>query len=368
MIHSQSHLSSASSNATYELSEAFLWDYFCAVTILSWLRIPAAEREPWSEYWSRAVQRYSGSSEANITHHLVPREIQESALAMTFINNPAYWPRAATTSAAVSEEVASAAAAATTTEKEEVSAHSSAEQKACVVSTSEAGSAHDNWEEQEEWDASMDKYWAVRYTLFSRFDEGIRLDRESWYSVSPEQSAVQVAERIVGVMGPGALVVDAMCGAGGNAIQLALAGAIVLGVDLHGPRLRLARHNARIYGACSALELLQADFMLQAPMLRADAVFLSPPWGGPEYARLPRYDLQRMRPDGRELFRRALMISPNIAFYVPRNVNRAQLLALAREAGLPCEIHENWYRGRLRTITAYYGALVTSPITHASDS
>lgn len=30
------------------------------------------------------------------------------------------------------------------------------------------------------------KYWLQRYTLFSRFDEGVMMDEEGWYSVTPE--------------------------------------------------------------------------------------------------------------------------------------------------------------------------------------
>ena len=33
------------------------------------------------------------------------------------------------------------------------------------------------------------KYWLQRYTLFSRFDEGVALDEEGWYSVTPEAIA-----------------------------------------------------------------------------------------------------------------------------------------------------------------------------------
>lgn len=33
------------------------------------------------------------------------------------------------------------------------------------------------------------KYWLQRYTLFSRFDEGVMMDEEGWYSVTPEAVA-----------------------------------------------------------------------------------------------------------------------------------------------------------------------------------
>ncbi|OTF71408.1 hypothetical protein BLA29_013244, partial [Euroglyphus maynei] len=39
-------------------------------------------------------------------------------------------------------------------------------------------------------------YWRQRYILFSRFNQGIRLDDESWYSVTPEAIAKHIAERL----------------------------------------------------------------------------------------------------------------------------------------------------------------------------
>lgn len=40
-----------------------------------------------------------------------------------------------------------------------------------------------------------DKYWAQRKRFFSKFDEGIELDKESWYSVTPEAIADHIAKR-----------------------------------------------------------------------------------------------------------------------------------------------------------------------------
>lgn len=61
------------------------------------------------------------------------------------------------------------------------------------------------------------KFWYQRYSLFSKFDLGIRLDRESWFSVTPEKVAEHLAERC-----RCDLIVDGFCGAGGNTIQFAL--------------------------------------------------------------------------------------------------------------------------------------------------
>lgn len=61
------------------------------------------------------------------------------------------------------------------------------------------------------------KYWRHRYCLFSKFDEGVQLDEEGLYSVTPEAIARHQAERCR----PG-VVLDGFTGVGGNAIQFAL--------------------------------------------------------------------------------------------------------------------------------------------------
>ncbi|XP_072460714.1 trimethylguanosine synthase isoform X2 [Notamacropus eugenii] len=67
------------------------------------------------------------------------------------------------------------------------------------------------------------KYWAQRYRLFSRFDDGIKLDKEGWFSVTPEKIAEHIAGR-VHLSFNCDIIVDAFCGVGGNAIQFALTG------------------------------------------------------------------------------------------------------------------------------------------------
>lgn len=88
---------------------------------------------------------------------------------------------------------------------------------------------------------NLKKYWVNRYRLFSKYDEGIKLDAgrliyiiswrkwnkkynlylfyvfvESWYSVTPEKISIDIARRC-----QCDVIVDAFCGAGGNTIQFA---------------------------------------------------------------------------------------------------------------------------------------------------
>lgn len=66
-------------------------------------------------------------------------------------------------------------------------------------------------------DPALIKFWYKRYSLFSKFDQGIKLDQESWFSVTPEKVAEHLAERC-----RCDLIIDGFCGPGGNAIQFAM--------------------------------------------------------------------------------------------------------------------------------------------------
>ena len=66
------------------------------------------------------------------------------------------------------------------------------------------------------------------------------------------------------------------------------------------------------------------------PSLKADVVFLSPPWGGPEYLAQDTFDLKDCGGcvDGYEVFKTAKTVTDNIAYFVPRNTNVDQLASL----------------------------------------
>ncbi|CAM6113437.1 unnamed protein product [Calypogeia fissa] len=198
------------------------------------------------------------------------------------------------------------------------------------------------------------KYWIQRYSLFTKFDEGVKMDEEGWFSVTPEIIAKHQASRCVT-----GLVIDAFTGVGGNAIQFAFQSYRVIAIDINPTRIDYARHNAEIYGVSDKIEFIVGDFFQLAPFLKADLVFLSPPWGGPEYLKQEIYDLHTMlKPkDGITLFKVAQSIAPNIALFVPRNVdlNQLQELSWLTSPPLPCEVEQNYVNDKLKAITAYYG-------------
>ncbi|KAJ1191902.1 hypothetical protein NDU88_001215 [Pleurodeles waltl] len=185
------------------------------------------------------------------------------------------------------------------------------------------------------------KYWAQRYRLFSRFDEGVKLDREGWFSVTPEKIAEHIAGRVTQSI-KCEIILDAFCGVGGNAIQFALAGKRVIAIDIDPVKIDLARNNAEVYGVAQQIEFILGDFMLLASDIKADVVFLSPPWGGPDYTNL------------------CQKITNNIIYFLPRNSDVDQIASLAGPGG-QVEIEQNFLNNALKTITAYFGDLIRRP-------
>lgn len=167
---------------------------------------------------------------------------------------------------------------------------------------------HPNW-------AVHDKYWAQRRRLFSRFDHGVMLDSEGWYSVTPEIIADHVASRVaelsaenrslpfmngegqqygsnphgllVGAAigtgscvkvdisggGGGMVLLDAFAGCGGNSIAFGKLPStfvsLVVCVDIDRNKLRNAAHNASLYGIptdrlifieCNTLRVLEGCY------------------------------------------------------------------------------------------------------------
>jgi len=199
------------------------------------------------------------------------------------------------------------------------------------------------------------KYWAQRRRLFSRFDLGIQLDAEGWFSVTPEIIADHVAERVSGLVttspafrehttrnsGKGVVILDGFCGCGGNSIAFGKIPSHIVSkvvcVDTDYSKLLKAAHNASLYGIprdklifihCNSIFILKycyrdGEFILNqpqpnmpqhmpphvAPKIHAgyhvggldmlprhiDLAFFDPPWGGIDYEILGRngYDLER---------------------------------------------------------------------------
>lgn len=197
------------------------------------------------------------------------------------------------------------------------------------------------------------KYWNNRYKLFSKYDEGIQLRGECWYTITPEEIAADIARRCSKYD----VILDAFCGAGGNAIQYALHCKKVITTDTDPEKLEMAKHNAQIYGVADKIEFILGDFFQVAPSLTADVVFLSPPWGGPSYLNYEEYQLSQVMEQygGEHVFNVSKQISDRIVYFLPRNINIQQVKSLDPHNDV--KIEETYLNDALFAITAYFGDL-----------
>ncbi|NXQ34159.1 TGS1 synthase, partial [Alaudala cheleensis] len=189
-------------------------------------------------------------------------------------------------------------------------------------------------------DPELVKYWAQRYRLFSRFDEGIKLDREGWFSVTPEKIAEHIAVRVSQSFNCD-IIVDAFCGVGGNAIQFAL-------TSKRGKQVLYTLHWFCFFNlfpdtiwVCAPFLKLRHTFKMNEYEETFPSPFLFIPLLASTF----------------EIFRLSKKITNNIVYFLPRNADINQVASLAGPGG-KVEIEQNFLNNKLKTITAYFGDLI----------
>ncbi|ONK69685.1 uncharacterized protein A4U43_C05F25670 [Asparagus officinalis] len=197
------------------------------------------------------------------------------------------------------------------------------------------------------------KYYLQRHTLFSKYDAGVQLDEEGWFSVTPEP----IAARHASLAADNSLVIDCFSGVGGNAIQFA-SRCHVIAIEIDAKRVELAVNNANIYGVEDYIDFVIGDFFQLAPRLKGDIAFLAPPWGGPSYSKVLNFTLDMLKPKhGYSIFQAAQSITPNIIMFLPRNMdlNEVEELSWLSSPPLNLKMEENQVKTRTKGITAYFG-------------
>ncbi|KAL5982480.1 hypothetical protein ACLOJK_016552 [Asimina triloba] len=214
----------------------------------------------------------------------------------------------------------------------------------------------------------------IKLSEAERFDDGIKTDEEGLFSITPEAIARHHASRC----GSGT-VIDCFTGVGGNAIQFAMRYRLsplhitvtlpptrskhVIAIDIDPQKIDCAQHNAVIYGVNEKIDFIKGDFFQLASNLKvADTLFMSPPWGGPDYSKVQTFDIRTMlKPcDGYFLFKTAMRIASRIVMFLPRNVDLNQLAELSNLAHPPweLEVEKNYLNGKLKAITAYFSEVL----------
>lgn len=192
---------------------------------------------------------------------------------------------------------------------------------------------------------SLQKYW----DRLSPQERRMQLDAEALYSLIIQPLALQTAS-----ITPGDHVIDAFCGAGGSAIGFARSGKRVTAIELEPKRLAMAKHNAALFGVQERIEFIHGDSLQLIPTLSADAIFLAPPWGGPEYSTRERFTLECFHPNGNEILKVALLTQSAVVMQLPRNFDSIELTRFKR----PFSVTEDRFDGELLSQTAVIPASV----------
>ncbi|GME84502.1 unnamed protein product [Ambrosiozyma monospora] len=184
----------------------------------------------------------------------------------------------------------------------------------------------------------LKKYWKSRYKLFNRFDDGIQLTYELWFSVTPEALAIYTAKFIKHCYPEAHTIVDLFCGGGGNTIQFLKQFDKVIGIDNQQMHLDCTLNNALVYVDSQVLTdkltLLNGNWgddkderlNVLNESGKIDIMFGSPPWGGPDYTSSEVYDVDWLAPlPLADLLKSMKKYSRNIVLFLPRNTNLKQI-------------------------------------------
>jgi trimethylguanosine synthase len=85
-----------------------------------------------------------------------------------------------------------------------------------------------------------------------------------------------------------------------------------------------------------------------------DAVFVSPPWGGPSYIHQQRLSLADFPIDVQSFWEASRRITKNVALFLPRNLELQSLKVLK----VPLECESNYLNDRCISMTVYAGDLI----------
>ena len=193
--------------------------------------------------------------------------------------------------------------------------------------------------------SEMQKYWDKRYLYFSKFDKGIKIDKEGLYSVVPEEVAIKHAKYL-----KSKILVDAFGGVGGSAISFAKYLDKVYTIEKNEKRLEMIKNNAKIYNVHDKIIFIKGDYFKEAPKIKAEGIFLDPPWGGPNYKGMNLFKLSNFSPDGKKILDLAFKNFREVVLRVPLNFDFSEVDVFNKKF----IVRDDFSEGKLISKTIYF--------------
>ncbi|XP_065348177.1 trimethylguanosine synthase-like isoform X3 [Cloeon dipterum] len=149
------------------------------------------------------------------------------------------------------------------------------------------------------------------------------------------------------------VVVDALCGDGELAVQLAQSCRKVIAIDSDPMKIKQAQQRAEMSCVTNKIDFVLGDFLQMKTHLVADAVFLRLSNVNSIFDEQVVCDLNLFH--GAELFQQAKFVSSNIVFCLPSNQDARQILQLVGEGEM--ELEQCCVEGHFSAMAAYSGPL-----------
>ena len=110
----------------------------------------------------------------------------------------------------------------------------------------------------------------------------------------------------------------------------------VYAIDIDPKKIDICKNNCKIYNCKDNIYFIESDFLkieqYKPLKVKADYIFLSPPWGGRSYKNSDIYSIKdSMTPDISEIIKVSLRIVKYIMFYVPRTLMLEELFGIISE-------------------------------------
>ncbi|KAL0248132.1 hypothetical protein GEMRC1_003368 [Eukaryota sp. GEM-RC1] len=202
----------------------------------------------------------------------------------------------------------------------------------------------------------LTKYWYQRFSLFSRFEEGVMTDRQGLFSACPEVVSHHIAQKIRSVVNDG-LIVDCTASIGGNSLTFALGGPVIA-IDIDDVKLLCLRNNAVVYDCDSNIDCILGDCCVVVPTLRnTEAIFIAPEWCGPSYSDFPVYKPSFFKPNLIQIASMMRVVDWKIlVLSVPNNISLSMIVDFARLIDFDgtVDVEQNVVNGKLKLHHIYF--------------
>lgn len=166
----------------------------------------------------------------------------------------------------------------------------------------------------------------------------LMLDEEALYSTTDQITADKITTDMLKFVPSSGIITDATACAGGNTYSFAQAYAHVNAFEKDVVRCDLLKHNLQVLGT-SNVNVECGDAFNLCKLQYQDAVFIDPPWGGPDYKKHDKVDLYL---SNTPLWRFCESVAGHtnyIAIKVPVNFNETRFLQ--DTAGFMEMLHKN---------------------------